>query len=211
MTDRQRVAFAGLGTMGLGMARNLARAGFPLALVSRTLAKADDALRMGATHVFATEDPATFEEREGSLDLIINTISAPIRLGAHLRLLDVDGVMVQVGVPPEPMSLHMYPLLGGRRSLAGSPNGGLPETQEMLDVAAAHGFGADIETIEAPSITAAHDRVVAGDPLPGGLAAKDAQGDGRLQSGARLAQGDDRPAFLAMLGIDAAAGLGDDR
>ena len=132
-------------------------------LLFRTLAKADDALRMGASHVFATEDPATFEEREGSLDLIINTISVPIKLGAHLRLLDVDGVMVQVGVPPEPMSLHMYPLLGGRKSLAGSPIGGLPETQEMLDVAAEHGFGADIETIEASGITAAHDRVVAGD------------------------------------------------
>ena len=158
-----RVGVLGLGGLGHAAVKFAAALGAEVSVFSRTLAKADDAVRMGATHVFATEDPATFEEREGSLDLIINTISVPIKLGAHLRLLDVDGVMVQVGVPPEPMSLHMYPLLGGRKSLAGSPIGGLPETQEMLDVAAEHGFGADIETIEAPYITTAHDRVVAGD------------------------------------------------
>ena len=75
----------------------------------------------------------------------------------------LDGVMVQVGVPPEPMSLRMFPLLDGRRSLAGSPIGGIAQTQEMLDVAAEHGFGADIETVDASYITEAHDRVVAGD------------------------------------------------
>lgn len=35
-----KVGFIGLGTMGMGMARNLARAGFPLALATRTAAKA---------------------------------------------------------------------------------------------------------------------------------------------------------------------------
>lgn len=35
-----RAGLVGLGTMGLGMARNLARAGFPLAVTSRTVAKA---------------------------------------------------------------------------------------------------------------------------------------------------------------------------
>lgn len=158
-----RVGVLGLGGLGHAAVKFAQALGAEVSVFSRSLAKADDAMRMGASGVYATSDPATFEDREGSLDLIINTISVPIKLGQHLRLLDVDGVMVQVGVPPEPMSLHMYPLLGGRKSLAGSPIGGLPETQEMLDVAAAHGFGADIETIEAPYISTAHDRVVAGD------------------------------------------------
>ena len=35
-----RIAFVGLGTMGQGMARNLARAGFPLVLATRTFEKA---------------------------------------------------------------------------------------------------------------------------------------------------------------------------
>jgi uncharacterized zinc-type alcohol dehydrogenase-like protein len=158
-----RVGVVGLGGLG-HMAVKYAKAlGAEVTVFSRTLEKADDARRMGATHVFATSDPATLKDQRSSLDLMINTVSAPIDLGAHLGLLDVDGVFVQVGVPPEPMSLHMFPLLGARRSLAGSPIGGIAETQEMLEVAAEHGFGADIETIGAGEITAAHDRVVAGD------------------------------------------------
>ena len=35
-----RVGFVGLGTMGLGMARNLASRGFPLFLTNRTMEKA---------------------------------------------------------------------------------------------------------------------------------------------------------------------------
>jgi uncharacterized zinc-type alcohol dehydrogenase-like protein len=158
-----RVGVVGLGGLG-HMAVKYAKAlGAEVTVFSRTLEKADDARRMGATHVFATSDPATLKAQRNSLDLMINTVSAPIDLGAHLGLLDVDGVLVQVGVPPEPMSLHMFPLLSARRSLAGSPIGGIAETQEMLEVAAEHGFGADIETIGAAEITAAHDRVVAGD------------------------------------------------
>jgi uncharacterized zinc-type alcohol dehydrogenase-like protein len=158
-----RVGVVGLGGLG-HMAVKYAKAlGADVTVFSRTLAKADDAVRLGASHVYATSDPVTFAQQRDSLDLIVNTVSTAIDLEAHLNLLDVDGVFVNVGVPPEPMALHMFPLLDGRRSLAGSPIGGLAETQLMLDVAAEHGFGADIEVIDAASITAAHDRVVAGD------------------------------------------------
>ena len=158
-----RVGVIGLGGLGHTAVKYAHALGCEVSVFTRTLAKADDAVRLGASHVFATADPATFTDRASSLDLIINTVSAPIDLGAHLALLDVNGVMVQVGAPPEPLPVGMFSLIGGRRSLAGSMIGGIPQTQEMLDVAAEHGFGADIEMIDAPGITAAHDRVVAGD------------------------------------------------
>ncbi|MFN8159260.1 MAG: NAD(P)-dependent alcohol dehydrogenase [Candidatus Nanopelagicales bacterium] len=158
-----RVGVLGLGGLGHAAVKFARALGADVSVFSRTLAKADDAVRMGASGVYATSDPSTFEERAGSLDLIINTVSAPIDLRSHLSLLDVDGVMVQVGAPPEPLRLPMFSLIGSRKSLAGSMIGGIAETQEMLDLAAEHGFGADIETIDASGITAAHDRVVAGD------------------------------------------------
>ena len=158
-----RVGVIGLGGLGHMAVKYANALGCDVSVFSRTLAKADDAKRIGASQVFATADPATFTDQRNSLDLIINTVSAPIDLGAHLGLLDVNGVMVNVGVPPEAMELRFFPLLDGRRSLAGSPIGGIPQTQEMLDVAAEHGFGADIEMVDAAGITAAHDRVVAGD------------------------------------------------
>lgn len=54
-----KVGFVGLGTMGVGMARNLARAGFPLALSTRTLSKAQAlAGELGAKAFGAPEEVA---------------------------------------------------------------------------------------------------------------------------------------------------------
>ena len=61
------------------------------------------------------------------------------------------------------MSVNAFSLIAGRRSLAGSSIGGIPETQEMLDFCAEHGLGAEIEVIAADKINEAWDRVVASD------------------------------------------------
>jgi 3-hydroxyisobutyrate dehydrogenase len=45
----ERIGFVGLGTMGLFMASNLARAGFPLTVWNRTASRADDVVALGAT------------------------------------------------------------------------------------------------------------------------------------------------------------------
>jgi uncharacterized zinc-type alcohol dehydrogenase-like protein len=59
--------------------------------------------------------------------------------------------------------LSVFSLLANRRSYAGSPIGGIPETQEMLDFCAEHGIGAEIETIVGDQIDQAYDRVVNSD------------------------------------------------
>ena len=87
----------------------------------------------------------------------------PIDVDAYLSLLAVDGTMVNVGAPEKPLSLHVFSLLMQRRSYAGSPIGGIEETQQMLDFCAEHGIGAEIEIIPADPINEAHDRVVASD------------------------------------------------
>jgi len=158
-----RVGVMGLGGLGHMAVKFAVAMGADVTVLSRTDAKAADALAMGATRVLPTGDRAALKEARDSLDLIINTVSVPIDFDAHLRLLDVDGAMVMVGLPPDDLSLKVWPLLTGRRSLSASPIGGIAETQEMLEVAARDGFGATIETISADEITAAHDRVVAGD------------------------------------------------
>jgi uncharacterized zinc-type alcohol dehydrogenase-like protein len=152
-----RVGVVGLGGLG-HMAVKFAKAlGSEVTVLTRTLDKADDARRLGADAVHATSDRATFKALRDSFDLVINTVSAGIDVDGHLRMLDADGVFVNVGAPVEPLSLQVFSLIGNRRSFAGSPIGGIPETQEMLDVAAAHGCGADIETIGADGIDAAYE------------------------------------------------------
>jgi alcohol dehydrogenase (NADP+) len=159
----KKVAVIGLGGLG-HMAVKLAHAmGAEVTVLSRTLSKKEDGLKLGADHYYATEDKETFTKLAKSFDLIINTVSAKIELDQFLKLLAVDGAMVNVGAPPEPLSVEVFSLVMGRRSFAGSLIGGIRETQEMLDFCAEHGLGAEIEMITADQIDEAYERVLASD------------------------------------------------
>ncbi|GAA2720766.1 NAD(P)-dependent alcohol dehydrogenase [Cellulomonas aerilata] len=154
------VGLGGLGHMGVKIAHAM---GAEVTVLSQSLKKQEDGLRLGADEYFATSDPATFEALAGRFDLIVNTVSAAIDVDAYLGLLAVDGTLVNVGAPPEKMSLDVFSLIGGRRSYAGSMIGGIAETQEMLDFCAEHGLGAEIELIPADRINEAYERVLASD------------------------------------------------
>ena len=154
------IGLGGLGHVGVKIAHAL---GAEVTVLSQSLRKRDDGLRLGADHYYATSDPKTFEELAGSFDLIVSTVSAPLDLGAYLSLLRAGGALVNVGVPEEPVAFHPFSLIGGSKILAGSAIGGIPETQEMLDFCAEHGIGAEIERITASEINEAYERVTASD------------------------------------------------
>ncbi|MCT1478926.1 NAD(P)-dependent alcohol dehydrogenase [Microbacterium sp. p3-SID336] len=154
------VGLGGLGHMGVQIAHAL---GAEVTVLSQSLAKKDDGLRLGADRYFATSDRETFRELRGSFDLILNTVSAVIDLRAYLGLLDVDGTIVCVGAPAEALALNAGSLIAGRRSISGSNIGGIRETQEMLDFCAEHGIAAKIEVIPASAINEAYERVLASD------------------------------------------------
>ena len=78
-------------------------------------------------------------------------------------MLDIDGVMICVGAPPTPSQIMAFSLIGNRRSLAGSPIGGIAETQEMLDYCAEHNIVSDIEVIKMSYINEAYERMLKGD------------------------------------------------
>jgi alcohol dehydrogenase (NADP+) len=159
----KEVAVVGLGGLG-HMAVKLAHAmGAEVTVLSQSLKKQEDGLRLGADAYFATGDPDTFSQLAGRFDLIVNTVSAPIDVDAYLSLLAVDGALVNVGAPAEPLSLNVFSLIGGRRSYAGSMIGGIAETQEMLDFCAEHGIGAEVEVIPADQVNQAYERVLASD------------------------------------------------
>ena len=84
-------------------------------------------------------------------------------MNAFLGLLSVDGVLVNTGVPSQPLSVEATALLNNRRSIAGTRSGGIAETQEMLEFCAAHGIRAEIETIDADGIDEAFARIERGD------------------------------------------------
>lgn len=158
-----KVAVVGLGGLG-HMAVKIAHAlGAEVTVLSQTLKKKEDGLRLGADHYYATSDPETFKKLAGSFDLILNTVSAKIDMSAYLSLLVLDGTMVNVGAPAEPLSVNAFSLIGRRRSFAGSLIGGIRETQEMLDFCAEHHIAPEIEVISAKQIDEAWERVLASD------------------------------------------------
>ena len=159
----KKVAIVGLGGLG-HMAVKIAHAmGAEVTVLSQSLKKQEDGLKLGADHYYATSDENTFSDLAGSFDLIINTVSASIDISSYLQLLTLDGALVNVGAPAEPLPVNAFALIMGRRSFAGSMIGGIRETQEMLDFCAEHNLGAEIEVIPAEKINEAYERVLASD------------------------------------------------
>lgn len=158
-----RVAIIGMGGLGHMGVRIAAAMGAEVTVLSQSLKKEEDARRLGAAHYYATSDPTTFDVLGGRFDLIINTVSASIDVDDYLSLLALDGTLVLVGLPTEPLAQRAWSLASFRRNLAGSKMGGIRQTQEMLDFCAAHGLGAEVEVIPAGKINEAYDRVIASD------------------------------------------------
>jgi alcohol dehydrogenase (NADP+) len=158
-----RVAVVGLGGLGHMAVKLAAAMGAEVTLLSTSPSKEADARRLGAHEFVLTRERGALKKLAGRFDLVIDTVSAPHDLDAHLATLRVDGTLVLVGVPPDKLPLNAFSLIGARRSLAGSLIGGIAETQEMLDFCAAHRIGADVELIPIQRINEAYDRMVRND------------------------------------------------
>ncbi|KRA61504.1 hydroxyacid dehydrogenase [Caulobacter sp. Root655] len=154
------LGMGGLGHMGVKLGHAM---GAEVTVLSQSLSKREDGLKLGADHYYATSDAATFETLAGTFDLLICTVSAELDWNAYLNLLKVDGAMVVVGAPEQPVPVNAFALIPARRTLAGSMIGSIKETQEMLDFCGQHGIVAEIETIAIDQINDAYARMLKSD------------------------------------------------
>lgn len=154
------VGMGGLGHMGVKLGSAM---GADITVLSQTLSKKEDGLKLGAKEYYATSDAETFQKLAGTFDLILCTVSADIDWNAYLSLLKVDGAMVLLGVPEKPVPVHAFSLIGGRRTLAGSMIGSIKETQEMLDFCGQHDIVSEIEKISMDQVNDAYERVLKSD------------------------------------------------
>lgn len=160
----KKVAIVGLGGLGHMGVKIASAMGAEVTVLSQSLRKKEDGLRMGAKHFYATSNPETFISLRGSFDLIICTVSANIDWNQYLQLLRLNGTMVLVGIPEKDTPpVEAFDLIGKRRSLAGSLIGGIKETQEMLDFCGRHDIVCDIEKIAMSDVNTAYERVVKSD------------------------------------------------
>ena len=154
------VGLGGLGHMGVKFARAF---GAQVVLFTTSPDKSADAKRLGAHEVVVSKDEAQMAAHAGSLDFILDTVSATHDVTAYINLLKRDGNMVLVGAPEKPLAIAAFPLLFKRRSFSGSLIGGLPETQEMLDFCGQHNLTSDIEMIRMEQINEAYERMLKSD------------------------------------------------
>ena len=154
------VGLGGLGHMGVKFARAF---GARVVVFTTSPGKRDDALRLGAHEVVVSKNPDEMERHAGTFDFILDCVSADHDINAYIAQLAPDGNLTLVGAPEKPLPVASFGLIMGRKSLSGSPIGGLPETQEMLDFCGEHGIAADIELIRMDQINEAYERMLRSD------------------------------------------------
>jgi alcohol dehydrogenase (NADP+) len=154
------VGLGGLGHMGVKFAHAL---GAHVVVFSTSPNKKDDALRLGADEVVISKNANEMEKHVGSFDFILDAVSADHDINAYLNLLRRDGNITLVGAPEKPLAVAAFNLIMGRRSLSGSPIGGIAETQEMLDFCGKHNITSDVEVIPIQKVNEAYDRLLKSD------------------------------------------------
>lgn len=156
-----RVAVAGLGGLGHMAVKFAVALGAEVTSLSTSESKRVDAEKLGASDFILTR--GDLKKYEYRFDCIINTIAAHHDINPYLRMLTLDGTMVMLGIPPEPVALQVAPLIMKRRRIMGSLIGGIRETQEMLDFCAIHKITSDVEVIPASYINEAYERTIRSD------------------------------------------------
>ena len=154
------VGLGGLGHMGVKLAHAL---GAHVVVFTTSPNKKDDAVRLGADEVIVSRNADEMKRHVGSFHFILDAVSANHDINAYIQLLRRDGNITLVGAPEHPLAVAAFGLIFGRRSLSGSPIGGIPETQEMLDFCGEHNITADVEVIPIQKLNEAYERLLRSD------------------------------------------------
>ncbi len=154
------VGLGGLGHMGVKFAHAM---GAYVVVFTTSPSKVEDAKRLGADEVVISKNEEEMQKHAGSFDFILDAVSAEHDINSYIALLKRDGNLTLVGAPEKPLPVAAFGLIFGRKSLSGSPIGGIAETQEMLDFCGEHNITADIEKIGVDQINEAYERMLKSD------------------------------------------------
>src|SRR5713226_8729169 len=163
VTKGKNVGVVGLGGLGQ-MAVKFAHAlGAHVVVFTTSPSKKEDALRLGADEVVISRNADEMKKHAGSFDFILDAVAADHGINAYVNLLRHDGNITLVGAPERPLAVSAFGLIMGRRSLSGSPIGGIAETQQMLDFCGKHNTTADVEVIPIQKVNEAYERLLKSD------------------------------------------------
>lgn len=158
-----KMAVVGLGGLGhMGVKFGVAM-GAEVTIITTTPEKGEDAKKLGAHRVIVSTDPKQMKAAAVSFDFILNTVPVSHEIDGYLQLLGRSGRMVIVGALTPMPGFTGINLIWYNRAVGGSAIGGIPETQEMLDLCAEKDIYPDCEMIEMADINHAYDRLLKND------------------------------------------------
>lgn len=145
----------GLGHMAIKIAKAM---GAHVTVFTTSPSKMNTARELGADEAVLSTDSRQMEYQT-RFDMILDTVSARHDVNMYLNALKVDGSLVLVGLPNQPLEVGAFNIVNGRKSFSGSNIGGIAETQEVIDFCAEHHITAQIELIGVDQINEAFRRL----------------------------------------------------
>lgn len=158
-----RAAVIGIGGLGHLAIQFLRAWGCEVTAFTSSDGKATEARELGAHHVINSRDPAAIEAAAGRFDLIISTVNVALDWNAYATALRPRGRLHFVGAVLEPLSVGLFPLLLGERSISSSPVGPPATIARMLAFAARHGIAPVVEHFPMSRVNEAIDRLRSGE------------------------------------------------
>lgn len=158
-----KVAVAGLGGLGHMAVKFAVAMGAEVTMLSTSPSKEADARKLGAHNFVLSTDEAAMKKLESHFDVVLDAVSGNHDYEIYLKLLDVNGKLLVVGLPKDQPKVNTFELIKNRRCIIGSMIGGTAETQEMLDFCAEKNIVADVEVIPMQYINEAYERMLKND------------------------------------------------
>ncbi|MFC4699719.1 NAD(P)-dependent alcohol dehydrogenase [Glaciecola siphonariae] len=158
-----KVAVIGIGGLGhLGL-QFLNAWGCEVTAFTSSESKANEAKQLGAHHVINSREEKEIEAAANTFDFIISTVNVKLDWNLYLSTLKPKGRLHFVGASLEPLDIGVFNLLGGQKSVSGSPVGSPATIAKMLDFAARHNIKPMVEMYDMSQVNEAIEHLEKGD------------------------------------------------
>jgi uncharacterized zinc-type alcohol dehydrogenase-like protein len=132
------VGVIGMGGLGSMAVQFLADFGCNVTAFTSTPSKAQFAKDLGARDVISSVDEKELNANTGRFDLIISTVNVKLNWNLIIGTLNKRGRLHVVGAVLEDLSISIFPMLMGHRTLSASPTGSVEQMKTMLAFAKRH-------------------------------------------------------------------------
>jgi uncharacterized zinc-type alcohol dehydrogenase-like protein len=136
-----------IGIGGLGhMAIKLLKAwGCEITAFTSSLDKSDELKAMGADHIVNSRDTDAIKAQYGKFDLLLSTVNVTLNWASFIQTLAPHGTLHMLGLVLEPLKINTGSLIGGSKSVTGSPTGSPAALRQLLKFAARKNIAPQIE------------------------------------------------------------------